>query len=70
MNLFTYERSRLWHWRIVHAWSILRLRRRVVFCVVLIGLIVSIVVTMRTTRVFVSQVLYDVDPNPSPYACY
>ena len=53
-------RQRLWHWRVVHYLSIVRLRRRVVFGTVLLGVIVALIITARTPPVYASRALvYD-----------
>ena len=47
-------RRRLWHWRCAHYWSIIRLRRRVVFGGALLGALVALTITANTKSVFSS----------------
>jgi uncharacterized protein involved in exopolysaccharide biosynthesis len=45
-------RRRLWYWRSVHYLSILRLRRGVVLGSAVLGVLISMIVTMTMTQVF------------------
>ena len=48
-------KRRLWYWRFVHYWSIIRLRRRVVFGLAVLGVFVALIITANTTTVFSSR---------------
>jgi len=48
----TKARKRLWYWRLVHCWSIIRLRRRIVIGFVLLEVVVVMTATMMLTPIF------------------
>ena len=66
-KVFSYERKKLCYWKAMHAWSIVRLRRRVILAMVALGLIVALVVTWRTTTIF-SGVVHVQLPKADPEA--
>ena len=37
-------KRRLWHWRCAHYWSIIRLRRRIVFGSVALGVLIALMI--------------------------
>ena len=52
----TFQTSlRLWYWRVVHYLSIIRLRRRVVFVAVFLGVVVAVIVTVSTKPIYASR---------------
>ena len=48
-------RQRLWHWRVVHYLSIIRLRRHVVLGMALIGVLAAWIITANMRPVYSSQ---------------
>jgi uncharacterized protein involved in exopolysaccharide biosynthesis len=58
-----HARQRLWYWRVVHYLSIVRLRRRVVFGLALLGVLVAWIVTSNMTPVYSSRATVDVGGN-------
>jgi len=47
MNSVKHAQWRLWHWRFVHYWSIIRLRRRIVVGAALLGFLIATILTTR-----------------------
>lgn len=57
---------RLWYWRFAHYWSIIRLRRRIVFGSVALGLLVALMIVVITRPVYsvrVTIIDHGVDEN-------
>lgn len=69
-KVFSYKRKRFWYWTAMHCWSILRLRRPVVFALVALGFIVALVITLRTTPVFSGVAQLKLILDDSRYASY
>ena len=66
MSFLNFKTLRLWHWRMLHLWSVIRLRRRVILLSIIVGMVVAIVITMKTTHVYLGHVTLDPNSNPDP----
>ena len=56
-----YLNRRLWFWKLVGYWSIIRQHHRVVLYLVLLGTVASLVISAVTTPVFSSRAIIDVE---------
>jgi uncharacterized protein involved in exopolysaccharide biosynthesis len=51
----------MWYWRVVHYWSIVRLRRRVVLGLAAIGVLVGVIIASGARPVFSSRASVKID---------
>lgn len=51
---------RLWYWRVMHCWSIIRLRQRVIFEAALIGALAASLITSNLRPVYSSRAIVHV----------
>jgi len=58
-------KHRFWYWRLAHYLSIVRYRRRVVFALVLLGILAAIIVTKQTMPVYSSRALVQIQDMPT-----
>lgn len=62
--------SKLWRWRLIHYWSIVRLRRRLIILAFAIGVLFSLGVSLFSSPVFISRVSVYVEPDPISFLSF
>ena len=50
-----YDKRRLWYWRIINGWNIIRHRRRVIIGSVIFGILVAAIITVTIRPVYFSR---------------
>jgi hypothetical protein len=60
LDMLSYARRKMWFWHFVHYWSIIRLRRRVIFGSAVIGVLIAMSIMAITTPVYSSRAVISV----------
>ena len=66
MKNLSHRNRRLWHWRMAHLWSVIRLRRRLILVTLLLGIAAALVINTKTRHIYAGRVILDPDSNPDP----